>query len=203
MTTTTAPHWNEETQSEIPAVELLQAMGWSFVPASDLEADREGPKEAILVRRLEAALIRLNPWLSEDNLRKAVRAITHVPAAGLIEANEKIHRTLVHTLSLEQDLGEGRGKVSQDLRFIDFDDLANNELIVTRQFVVQGTRKPVRFDLACFVNGLPLAILECKSPTLGEKWFDEAMKSLGRYQEVTLFAALWGATLEADDVYEG
>lgn len=78
----TAPRWNEETQSEILILELFQAMGWTFVPASDLEANREGPEEGILVRRLETALRRLSPWLSEDNLRKAVRAITHVLAAA-------------------------------------------------------------------------------------------------------------------------
>lgn len=182
------PHWNEETQSETPAVELLQAMGWTFVSASELEGDREGIKEAVLVKRLEAAIRRLNPWLSNDNVRKAVRAITHVQAAGLINANEKIHRTLVHTLSLEQDTGDGRGKVGRDVRFIDFDHPSNNEFIVTRQFPIRRlkdpeTARPLFLDVVCFVNGLPLVVIECKDPGLGEKWFDEAMKSLNRYQE--------------------
>ncbi len=203
MSTITTPRWNEDTQSETPAVELLQAMGWTFVPAMDLDADREGPKEAVLLRRLEAALRRLNPWLSDDNVRRATRAVTHVPAVGLIDANEKIHRTIVHTLSLEQDIGDGRGKVGRDVRFIDFEHPANNEFIVTRQFAVQGTRKPIRFDIVCFVNGLPLAIIECKSPTLGEKWFDEAMKSLGRYEEADLLATVRGAVTQAEDTYYG
>ncbi|MBI4639322.1 MAG: type I restriction endonuclease subunit R [Candidatus Tectomicrobia bacterium] len=199
----TTAFWNEETLSETPAVELLQAMGWTFVPANELEADREGPKEAVLVRRLEAALRRLNPWLSDDNVRKAIRAITHVPATGLIDANEKIHRTLVHTLSLEQDIGDGRGKVGRDVRFIDFDNPANNEFIITRQFSVQGTRKLIRFDIVCFVNGIPLAIIECKSPTLGEKWFDDAMKSLGRYQEADLLTTTGATGMQTDETYHG
>jgi type I restriction enzyme R subunit len=203
MTTMTTPRWNEETESETPAVKLLQAMGWTFVPAINLDADREGPKEGILVRRLEAALRRLNPWLSDDNVRKAIRAITHVPAVGLIDANEKIHRMIVHTLSLEQDLGDGRGKIGRDVRFIDFDNPANNEFLMTRQFALQGTRKPIRFDIVCFVNGLPLAIVECKSPTLGEKWFGEAMKSLGRYEEADLLATERGSVTQADDTYYG
>lgn len=203
MKVTSDKAWNEQTESEIPAVELLQAIGWTFVPSFNLDADREGPKEVVLVRRLEAALRKLNPWLSDDNLRKAVRAITNVQATGLIEANEKIHRTLVHTLSLEQDIGDGRGKIGRDVHFIDFDNSGNNEFIVTRQFSVHGTRKRICFDIVCFVNGMPLAVVECKSPTVGEKWFDEAMKSLGRYQEAELLGATRGSAVQIDDTYHG
>ena len=203
MNTDVKTDWNEETQSETPAMVLLQALGWAFVPAFNLDADREGPKEIVLVRRLETALQRLNPWISHDNVHKAVRAITHVQASGLIDANEKIHRTLVHTLSLEQDIGDQRGKVGRDVRFIDFDTPGNNEFIVTRQFSVQGTRKRICFDIVCFVNGIPLAVIECKSPTVGDKWFDEAMRSLGRYQEADLVAATRSSATQADDTYQG
>lgn len=196
-------NWNEESESETPAVDLLQALGWTFVPSFNLDADREGPKEVVLVRRLEAALKRLNPWLSDDNVHKAVRAITHVQATGLIDANEKIHSTLVYTLSLEQDIGDGLGRRNHTVHFIDFDNPANNEFIVTRQFSVQGTRKRICFDIVCFVNGIPLAVLECKSPTVGDKWFDEAMRSLGRYQEADLLAATRSSAAHADDTYYG
>jgi type I restriction enzyme, R subunit len=181
--------YTEKTLSETPAVELLEAMGWTFVPASALETDRDGAKESVLARRLEGALRKLNPWLSEDNVRKAVRAITHLPAAGLIEANEQIHRMLVHTLSLEQDTGDGRGRVSRDVRFVDFDNPRSNEFVVTRQFRVVGSKEVV-FDIALFVNGLLLGVIECKSPKLGEKWAEKAIDQLNRFQE-------------ADDAYRG
>jgi type I restriction enzyme, R subunit len=199
--------WDEDTQSETPAIELLCALGWNFILASQLEDDREGLKEVILGKRLEAAIRRLNPWLSEDNVRKAIRSITNLQATGLIDANEKIHRILVHTLSLEQDVGDGRGKLGRDVHFIDFENVNNNEFIVTRQFPVRRLKdseavQPLVLDIVCFVNGLPLAIIECKSPTLGEKWVEEAMKSLGRYQEVNLMNVVRGAVARADTTYE-
>lgn len=175
--------WNEEDLSEGPAVALLEKLGWTFIESETLNSDRDTNRDAILARRLEKSLRRLNPWLSDDNLHRAVRSVTHIPATGLIEANERVHRTLVHTLSLEQDLNDGRGKIGRDVHFIDFANPRNNEFVVTRQFDVQGAKQRRIFDAVCFVNGLPLAIIECKSPTLGEKWFEEAMKSLNCYQE--------------------
>jgi len=175
--------WAERPESEDAAIRILGLFGWRFVPREELDKDRDSTREGTLVRRLDLTLRKLNPWISTENARKAVRAITHVQAAGLIEANEKIHRTLVHTLSIEQDIGDGRGKIGRDVHFIDFDHPENNEFIVTRQFEVQGNRKTTKFDIALFVNGLLLGVIECKAPTLGEKWFEEAMKSLNRYQE--------------------
>src|SRR5215471_18381993 len=100
--------FTELTQSEEPADALLRALKYDFADAADLAADRESAADPILTRRLEAALCRLNAWLNDDNLRKAVRAIRQVQAAGLIEANEKVHIALTHGVSVEQDLGHGK-----------------------------------------------------------------------------------------------
>lgn len=176
-------NWNEEHQSEAPAVALLENLGYEFVPADVLEAEREGPKEPILTERLARALKKLNPWLSPDNVHKAVRAITHAPSASLIEANAKLHTSLTHGISLEQDVGSG--KKSQTVQFIDFTRPERNEFLVTRQYRVLGAKKEIRADIVVFVNGIPLAVIECKSPTLGEKWLDEAVTQLLRYQEAS------------------
>ncbi|WNG32982.1 type I restriction endonuclease subunit R [Archangium violaceum] len=174
--------WNEEHQSEWPAVALLESLNYEFVAAALLEAEREGPKEPILTERLARALKKLNPWLSPENIHKAVRAITHAPAASLIEANAKLHTTLTHGTTVEQDVGSG--KKSQTVQFIDFTRPEHNEFLVTRQYRVLGAKKEIRADIVVFVNGIPLAVIECKSPTLGEKWLDEAVTQLLRYQEV-------------------
>ncbi len=175
-------NWNEEHQSEEPAVALLEKLGYEFLPAESLETEREGLKEPVLTERLSRALKKLNPWLSPENVHKAVRAITHVPAASLIEANEKLHITLTHGISLDQDVGSG--KKGQTVQFIDFKKPERNEFLVTRQYRVLGTKREIRADLVVFVNGIPLAVIECKSPVLGEKWLDEAVRQMLRYQEL-------------------
>lgn len=67
------------------------------------------------------------------------------------------------------------------MRFFDFEEPANNEFVVTRQFRVQGPKKNIRPDLMLLVNGMPLVIIECKSPTLGEAWKLDALDQFSRY----------------------
>lgn len=134
--------WNEESLSENPAVVHLRRLGYTYVPPMVIESERDSFKEVVLTRRLAPALKRLNPWLSDANLHKAVRAATNVQAASLIEASEKLHTTLTYGISLEQDLGDG--KKGQTVRFFDFDDPTKNEFVVTRQFKVQGSKKNIR-----------------------------------------------------------
>ena len=174
--------WDELHLSENPAVELLESLGYTYLPPEDLEPERPSLKEAILAGRLAAALKRLNPWLSETNIVTAIKAVTQVPATSLAEANEKLYTSLTYGIALEQDRGDGRK--SHTVRFLDFDNPDNNEWIVTRQYRVLGSKKHVIPDIAIFVNGLPLAIIECKSPTKGDGWKSEAVQQLHRYQEL-------------------
>ena len=173
--------WDEIRLAEEPAVELLRSLGYEYVAAENLDRDRESFKEAVLTGRLAKALKRLNPWLSAANLTKAVRAVTQVAAASLAEANEKLYTSLTYGIALEQDRGGGRK--SHTVRFIDFDQPDRNDLIVTRQYRVQGEKKQIIPDVVVLVNGLPLAVIECKSPTIGDAWKAAAVKQLGRYQE--------------------
>ena len=173
--------WDELHLSENPAVVLLESLDYTYVPPEELEGERTGFKAAILTGRLAAALKRLNPWLSQTNLAKAVKAVTQVPAASLAEANERVYTSLTYGIALEQDLGGGRK--SHTVRFLDFDRPDRNEWIVTRQYKVLGSKKHIIPDVVAFVNGLPLAVIECKSPTIGDAWKSEAVKQLHRYQE--------------------
>ena len=78
--------WNEETLSETPAVEHLRRLGWTYVTPDAIDTERESFKEVVNTRRLAAALKRLNPWISDDNVQKAIRSVTSLQAASLIEA---------------------------------------------------------------------------------------------------------------------
>ena len=175
--------WNEESLSENPAVEHLQRLGWTYVGPEALDSERETLKQVVLTNRLAASLQKLNPWLSDENVQRAVRAVTTVASTSLIEASEKLHTTLTYGISLEQDLDDGGGKKSHPVRFFDFDDTARNQFVATRQFKVHGPKKNIRTDVMLFVNGIPLGIIECKSPTLRDAWKAEAIDQFSRYQE--------------------
>lgn len=158
---------NEFDKVEQPAIAQLHQLGWHYIPGKALapehsNQERDYLRDVVLVKRLTQAIERINPWISEENLRKVVRMVTHPQCTGLMEYNHGFYQTMVGYLSVEQDLG--KGKKGQTVKLIDFDDVSNNEFICTNQFKVEGTKQTIIPDIVCFVNGLPLAVIECKSP---------------------------------------
>ena len=151
---------------ELPALEQLQSLGWSYVEGSKLspeESDERGSfKDVVLENRLTDSIQRINPWISEENLRKIVRDLTKTPYPNLVEANQSIWNTINQCVSVIQDLG--KGNKGQTIHIIDFDNLENNEFLCINQFKVEGINQHIIPDIVLFVNGLPLAVVECKSP---------------------------------------
>lgn len=177
---------DELTNSEEPAALQLQRLCWIYAPSETLDAERESMREAILRPRLEAALMRLNPWLSAENMTRVVRQLSTVQAASLMEANEQLHILLTYGAQVTQDTGDGLGVKSRTVRLLDFDDPAGakNEFIFTRQFAVQNVRNLIIVpDIVLFVNGIPLAVIECKSPKIPDP-MSRAIEQLARYQEL-------------------
>ncbi len=173
---------------EQPAIEQLQKLGWTYVsgvtlaPVLPVDGSPTGERgyyrDVVLTNRLEAGIQRLNPWISDENLRKVMREFTHPNHAGLMEFNHAIYQTLVNYLSVEQDLGKGRK--GQTVKVIDFENPDNNEFLCTNQFKVEGANQNIIPDVVCFVNGLPLAVIECKSPYLSSP-MAEGIDQLRRY----------------------
>ena len=167
----------EENKVETPALDQLIRLGWDYVPGAAL-AEREYYHDVVLVNRLEAALRRLNPWINAENLSKVMRELTHPHQAGLMEYNHALHGLLVNYLSVEQDLGKGRK--GQTVKIIDFDNPTNNDFLCTNQFKIEGVNQNIIPDIICFVNGLPLAVIECKSPYAADA-IAEGIIQLRRY----------------------
>ena len=145
---------------ELPALEQLQSMGWIYLEGSKLSPDesdeRSSFKDVVLEHRLEKAIQRINPWISEDNLRRVISDFTRAQFPNLIEANQSVWNTLTQYTSVMQDVGKGnRG---QTVKFIDFDNVENNEFLCTNQFMVSGVNQNIVPDIILFVNGLPLAV---------------------------------------------
>lgn len=166
---------------ELPAIAQLSLLGWQYIAGTKLTPEyHERPylRDVVLVGRLEAAIKRINPWINDENLRKVCRDITHPNFVGLIEYNQAIYQTLVNYLSVEQDVGKGRK--GQTVKLIDFDNLEANEFICTSQFKVEGVNQNIIPDIVCFINGLPLAVIECKSPYISAP-ISEGINQLRRY----------------------
>ncbi|OAA87802.1 type I restriction endonuclease subunit R [Clostridium ljungdahlii] len=185
---------NEETLVELPAIKYIKdILNYDFIHGKELipeNGERDSLTEVILVKRLGNALKRLNPWIDEGNLRKAVRFLNRPENLGtsLLEINEKLYDAIVDlNYTVDQDIYGNGQKKPQTVHFIDWDSVDNNDFLVTRQFEVKTQfGKSIFPDIVVFVNGIPVVILECKSPFLekakneniGKK---EAFEQLKRY----------------------
>ncbi|WP_349398533.1 type I restriction endonuclease, partial [Clostridium perfringens] len=111
--------------------------GKNLTPES---GERDSLSDVVLINRLRDALKRLNPWMNEENLDRAIRYISRADnlGSGLLEINEKIYDALVDlNFTVEQDLFGNGQKKPQTVHFIDWDDDDNNDFLVVRQFEVQ------------------------------------------------------------------
>ena len=185
---------NEETLVEIPTIEYIEEiLNYDFIHGKELipeKGERDSLNEVILVRRLEEALKRLNPWMDEGNLHKTIRFLSRPENLGtsLLEINERLYDAIVDlNYTVEQDIYGNGQKKPQTVHFIDWDNVDNNDFLVTRQFEVKTQLgKSIYPDVVLFVNGIPVVVLECKSPFLekakneniGKK---EAFEQLRRY----------------------
>lgn len=169
------PSFREDHISQIPALQLLQHLGYSYLTPQEALELRGGRLSNVLLegvltdylRRANAISYRGRSYpFSEGNILSAVQAVKDVPFDGLVRTNQKIYELLTLPKSLPQSIdGDVR---SFDLRYIDFDVTANNLYHVTDEFAVEraGSHDVRRPDIVLFVNGIPLAVIECKRPDL-------------------------------------
>src|SRR4030065_2634334 len=181
------PKFNEDPLSEQPAIEQLKRLGYDYIHGDQLDpelkedCERTSRRDVVLIVRLKKKLAKINPQLNEESINKAARRITHMQAEGLIEANRIFHEDLISGVSIDQDVGARRQKLT--VRFIDFDDPQKNEFLVVNQFWVKGPKQTDCPDIVVFINGIPLIVIECKSPVAKQMGMGEAIKQLVRYQE--------------------
>ena len=177
---------DEFTIVEAPAIEQLKKLGFKHIQGDALSPDILNPergscRDVVLVNRLRKSLKKINPWLSEDNLNKAVHDLTFINQASLIESNKWLYENLVKYMSYEQDLGTGHK--SQTVKIIDFDNLENNDFLVVNQFKIHGLKQNIIPDIIIFINGLPIAVIECKSPYITNP-LEEGINQIHRYQNM-------------------
>ena len=156
---------DEYDKVELPALQQLQSLGWGYLHGDQLtpqSLERNSFRDPVLEGRLTTAIQRINPWINEENLRKVVRNLTQHRVESLMEVNQSIWETLTQYISEKQD--DGHGLRSQTVKIIDFDNPDINDFLCVNQFKVEGVHQNIYPDIVLFVNGLPLVVIECKSP---------------------------------------
>lgn len=165
--------FHEDDISLIPALQLLQSVGYVYLRPEEVFLERRGDRSNVLLEGiLEKQLRRLNRIdfkgqaheFSDGNIQQAIETLKGVPGDGLVRGNEEVYELLSLGKSLEQKLGaETR---SFTLNYLDWNNPENNHFHVVEEFEVEcrGSQQTCRPDIVLFVNGIPLVVIECGRP---------------------------------------
>lgn len=170
----------EYLKSELPAIQLFQKLGYEYYDANQKD-ERNDITEVVLKDRLVRSIIKLNPWINDTNLNKAVLAITGVVGTSLMEINQSIWELIRGgNFTVKQTINGEEG--FHPVHFMDYENIEDNDFLVVNQMKFHGKYQNSIPDLVVFVNGLPIGVIECKSPTAQNAW-DKAYSDLDYYQK--------------------
>ncbi len=186
-----APTINEDSSSKLPALHLLQNLGWQYLAPDEAIKLRGGKQSNVILEDLLVHWLRKHNRVrfkgkelpfTEGNILSALQALKEIPFDGLVRTNEKIYDLLALGKSLQQSV-DGDIK-SFTLNYIDWDHPDNNVFHVTEEFPVErtGSHQIRRPDIVLFVNGIPFCVIECKSPHIKDP-IREAMSQHIRNQK--------------------
>ncbi len=160
----------------------ISGLGWHFVGPADLPRQSQ---EALVEPYLRDALIRLNPDIAAnpsrvDDVLYRLRAIVmSARSDGLVKANEEFTAWMLG----ERSMPFGPNGEHVTVHLIDFEDIEQNTFVVTQQFTFRAGKTEKRADLVLLVNGLPLVVIEAKTPVrASESWLDGAMQVHDDYE---------------------
>ena len=188
-----SPASTEDQVSQLPAIHLLQKLGWLLLTPTAAEQMRNGRRSQLLLRPiLENQLESINAFeyggrthkFDRASIEEAVRALANLPDDGLVRTNERVWNLLRLGKGIPQTV-DGDTKSFQ-LQYIDWEHPERNVYHAADEFDVEagGTTETRRPDIVLFVNGIPFAVIECKRSTLppGKVPIDEAISQMLRNQ---------------------
>lgn len=175
-----------ESDIEQLAIERLQAKRWDYLYGPDIAPDGENPlrlsfDEVVLRGKLEQAVARLNPKLTDEVRDEAIKTVLRIASPDTLANNEAFHRLLTEgvPVSTYQD-GMERG---ERVWLVDFEDPWNNEFTVVNQFTIIENGHNRRPDVLLFVNGLPLVIIELKNAADENATIESAYRQIETYKQ--------------------
>lgn len=166
-----------EADYENSIIELLQGMGYRHVYGPDIECDFNIP---LYEDELIAALHRLNPTMPDDAITDALFKLKNFENAELVQKNFVFMDYLQHGVEVRYFV---KGKECSGLIYlVDYKNTDNNSFIVANQwtFIENSNKRP---DVLIFLNGLPIVLIELKSPSREETDASEAFRQIRNYMQ--------------------
>ena len=170
------PVANEMSTSQRPAIEVLQKLGYKYISEEENKKLRNYILTDVIFKDILAKkLNEINSYVykgekykfSASTIGQAIKDLNEDLVTGLISTNEKIYDLLTLGKSYQENMVDGT-KRSFDIKYIDFEHPENNDFYVTEEFSVlrMNGKDYARPDIVLFVNGIPLAVIECKDASV-------------------------------------
>jgi type I restriction enzyme R subunit len=193
-----------EDELEQLCLDWFRYNSWDVAYGPDISPDSYKPErsdyhEVVLKRYLHESLLRINPHIPENAIEQAMAMVLKPDSLDLTTSNRTFHRLLLEGVPVEYQKDD---RTIHDHAFIiDFENLANNRFLAVNQFTIQGTKQPRRPDVVCFINGLPIAVLELKSPNDENTDIWDAFNQLQTYKNEINDLFVFNEALVVSDGY--
>ncbi|MQZ56502.1 type I restriction endonuclease subunit R [Acinetobacter junii] len=175
-----------ETQLENLCLDWFSENGWEVVHGIDIAPESSNPlrkdyKQILIEADLQAAFERLNPHLPASCFEQVLQKLSKPESLDLVINNRTFHCMLLEGVPVTYKKQDDW--VHDHAFLVDFNHVANNRFVAINQFTILGTKQPRRPDIICFINGIPFAVLELKSPTDENADIWDAFNQLQTYKE--------------------
>ncbi|CCX56258.1 type I site-specific deoxyribonuclease HsdR family [Veillonella sp. CAG:933] len=168
--------FNEDTYEQA-IIELFEEMGYSHLYAPDVERDYTSP---LLEDVLKDSLARINRELPKEAIDEALLKLHDLETGSLLEKNIRFMDYLQNGITVK--FFANGVEDSQIVRLIDYKNVNNNTFYVVNQFTLieNAERRP---DVILFINGLPLVVMELKTPVKDEVTAENAFNQIRNYMQ--------------------
>ena len=168
-----------ESTYESAVIELFERMGYTHIYAPDM--NREDYSSPLLSDTLRESLVRLNPGLPASAIAEAMGKLRDFESGSLLQKNRVFMGYLQGGIEVKYtERGEERAAL---VRLVDYETPANNTFGVVNQYTYIENGNNHRPDIILFVNGLPLVVMELKSPSKEDAGAEDAYNQLRNYMQ--------------------
>lgn len=157
-------------------IELFENMGYEHLYAPDMDRDYSNP---LLESVLRSSLVKINKDLPIEAIEEAIAKLKNFDTGSLVQKNIVFMDYLQNGITVKLFVkGEEQSKI---VRLVDYDVERNNSFYVVNQFTLLENGNNRRPDVILFINGLPLVLIELKSPAKDEVGAENAYNQIRNY----------------------
>src|SRR5699024_7121628 len=175
-----------EADLEEAALDWLSELDYEIIYGPDIASDgaypeRNSYQDVVLNNRLEDALTEINPDISVSSIQQAIRQLTRMDSQNLLVNNQQFQSYVTDGIDIETQLSDGR-QITEKVWLFDCEEMKNNDFVAVKQYTVIEGKNDKRPDIALFINGLPLVVMELKSASDETAGITEAFHQLQTYK---------------------